>query len=240
LLQKNHKQEIEMRLFLLFICFMLTATPSAKFSQSSSPQLPVEISGEPHHHPKFENEFVRVWDVAVPAGEATLWHAHREDNVVVALGDASLRIETAGATPSEGVWKFAEVRFGKATYVHRAINIGTSLFQNVTVELLKSPAFRADLSNLPKEAGRDPILENDRVRVYRLSLAPGEVIAMHTHPLPGLVVTITAGEIEVTTEGQRTTHKVNNADVSWRAGAVTHSIRNIGKTRFEALDIELK
>jgi quercetin dioxygenase-like cupin family protein len=229
-----------MKLSLLFICFMLTMSPTAKLSQSSSAQSPVEISGEPHHHPKFENEFVRVWDVIVPAGEATLWHAHREDNVVVALGDARLRIETAGAAPAEGIWKFGEVRFGKATYIHRAINIGTSPFHNVTVELLKSPAFLTDLAKLPKQAGREPLLENARVRVYRLSLAPGEAIAMHTHPLPGLVVTISAGEIEVTTEGQHTTHTVNNADVSWRAGAVTHSIKNVGKTRFEAIDIELK
>ena len=70
--------------------------------------------------------------------------------------------------------------------------------------------------------------------------SPGEAIAMHTHPLPGLVVTITAGEIEVTTDGKSVTHPVKSNDVSWRAGAVTHSIKNVGKTRFEAVDIELK
>ncbi len=192
---------------LLFICLLaLGLIPVTTSSQSNSAQSPVEISGEAHHHPKFENEFVRVWDVTVPAGEATLWHVHRNDNVVVTLGDASLRIENATAPPTEAQWKFGEVRFAKATYVHRALNVGTTPFHNLTIELLKSPAFLADLSNLPKEAGREPILENDRVRVYRLSLAPGEAIAMHTHPLPGLVVTITAGEIEVTANGKSVTH----------------------------------
>jgi len=225
----------------LITCLLaLGLVPITTSSQSNSPQAPVEISGEAHHHPKFENEFVRIWDVTVPAGEATLWHVHRNDNVVVTLGDASLRIENATAPATEAQWKFGEVRFAKATYVHRAMNVGTTPFHNLTIELLKSPAFLADLSNLPKEAGRDPILENDRVRVYRLSLAPGESIAMHTHPLPGVVVTITAAEIEVTADGKSVTHPVKSNDVSWRAGGVTHSIRNVGQTRFEALDIELK
>jgi quercetin dioxygenase-like cupin family protein len=78
------------------------------------------------------------------------------------------------------------------------------------------------------------------VRVYRLSLAPGEAIATHTHPFPGVVVTMTAAEIEVTAEGKSVRHPVKENDVSWRASGVTHSIRNVGKTRLEALDIELK
>src|SRR5437660_7843646 len=114
---------------LLIICLLaLGLIPVTTSSQSDSPQSPVEISGEPRHHPKFENEFVRVWDVTVPAGDATLWHVHRYDNVVVPLSDASLRIETLGSAPAESQWKFGEIKFGKATYVHRAINIGTTPF----------------------------------------------------------------------------------------------------------------
>src|SRR5712672_2720393 len=122
---------------LLLITF--GALPIAALSQSNSSQAPVEISGEPRHHPKFENEFVRVLDVTVPAGDATLWHVHRNDNVVVTFADANLRLESATAAPVEAQWKFGEVRFAKATYTHRAINVGTTPFHNLTIELLKSP-----------------------------------------------------------------------------------------------------
>src|SRR5713101_6479905 len=132
------KKEFVMRF--LFLSILLLVFAAAPVSQSNSPQSPAEISGEPRHHPKFENEFVRVWDVTVPAGDATLWHIHRNDNVVVTLGDdASLRIETVGAAPAEVQWKFGDVRFGKATYVHRALNIGTTPFHNFTIEILKPP-----------------------------------------------------------------------------------------------------
>src|SRR6266576_1926638 len=142
----------------LFLVF--TIIPLAAWSQSNSPQNPVEISGEPRHHPKFENEFVRVWDVTVPAGDMTLWHAHRNDNVVVTLAPAKLHIETLGRDPVDTEWKFGEVRFSKATYVHRAMNVGTTPFHNLTIELLKLP------SGLPEPKPqypivRVPVLEND-------------------------------------------------------------------------------
>src|SRR5436853_2630701 len=132
---------------LLIICLLgLGVVPTTTSSQSNSPQSPVEISGEAHHHPKLENEFVRIWDVTVPAGDATLWHVHRNDNVVVTFADANLRLESASVAPAEAQWKFGEVRFTKATYVHRAINTGATPFHNLTIELLKSPGPQPDPS----------------------------------------------------------------------------------------------
>jgi quercetin dioxygenase-like cupin family protein len=220
---------------------LLILLPIIVVSQSNSPQNPVEIKGEPRHHPKFENEFVKIWDVTVPGGDATLWHAHRNDNVVVTLAPAKLHIETLGRDPVDAEWKFGEVRFSKATYIHRAMNVGNTSFHNLTIELLKPSAANSNPSPLPKESGREPILENERVRVFRLSLAPGESAPMHNHPLPGLAIAITGGELEMTVEkGKPERLKLAETEVRWRAGAVTHSIKNVGQTRFEGVDIEFK
>jgi len=238
----NSKEFLMRFLSPLFLLFAVVLIPIGVWSQSNSPQSPVEISGEPRHHPKFENEFVRIWDVTVPAGDATLWHAHRNDNVVVTLGGASLRIETVGAATAEVEWNFGDVKFGKATYVHRAMNVGTTPFHNLTIELLRSPPLSGILANTKEEIARPPILENERVRVYKLSLAPGESTTTHTHFLPGLGISITPGTIRVTTKGKDKPErvKVPAGDVRWRSGPVIHSIKNVGKTRFEAVDIELK
>jgi quercetin dioxygenase-like cupin family protein len=227
---------------MLFLFFALIPNASLSQSGANSPDSPVEIKGEPRHHPKFENEFVRILDVTVPAGDATLWHVHRNDNVVVTLEGASLRIEKVGASTADVQWKTGDVNFGKATYVHRAINIGTTAFRNLTIELLKSPAGSPAVSNPKEMTGRQPVLENERVRVYRVTLEPGQSTPMHTHSLPGLAVAITAGEIEVTTDGKATPDHLTLpvGDLRWRAGAVTHSIKNVGKTPFVAVDIELK
>ena len=224
----------------LLLAFVLI--PIGTLSQSNSPQSPVEISDEGHHHPKFENEFVRVWDVTVPAGDTTLWHVHRNDNVVVTLGEARLRIETAGGAPGESLWKFGEVRFGKATYVHRAMNVGITPFHNFTIELLKPPT-GAPAPSIPNEPiVRTPVLENERVRAFEVTLEPGQSTSMHTHVLPGLAIALTASDIEVTTQGRNKPDRLNLplGDLRWRAGAATHTIKNVGKSRFEAVDIELK
>src|ERR1041385_1193275 len=222
----------------LLLIAPLLFIPLAVLSQSNSPQNPVEIKGEPRHHPKFENEFVRIWDVTVPGGDATLWHAHRNDNVVVTLAPAKLHIETLGRDPVDAEWKFGEVRFSKATYIHRAMNVGTTPFHNLTMELLKPAG--ANTETVPGEGGRAPVLENDRVRVYRASLAPGESVATHTHRLPYFDVTLSAAEIEVTANGKAVRHPVKEDDVSWEKAGVTHSVKNVGQTRFEAVVIEFK
>lgn len=225
---------------LLAVLLAFVLIPAGTLSQSNSPQSPVEISGEPRHHPKFENEFVRVLDVTVPAGDATLWHVHRNDNVVVTLGGASLRLEKVGAPTAEVQWKFGDVNFGKATYIHRAINIGTTPFHNLTIELLKSPQGPPGVPTQMGQTSRQPVLENERVRVYRLSLAPGESTEVHTHQLSGLAVAITAGEVEITTQEKMDRVTFAAGDLRWRDDVVTHSIKNVGKTRFQAVDIELK
>jgi quercetin dioxygenase-like cupin family protein len=225
-------------LFSLVLLLVLAPLPLVSLSQSNSPQSPVEISGEPRHHPKFENEFVRLWDVTVPAGDATLWHAHRNDNVVVSFGDVRLRIETLGRDPSEGPWKFGEVRFSKATYIHRAMNVGTTSFHNFTIELLKTPGS----ANLKKEPGREPVLENERVRVFRVALDPGQSGPMHTHTVPIMAIALTAAELEVTTAGRAQPERVKRPEgnVLWRSKPVTHAIKNVGTTRYEGVDIEFK
>lgn len=221
----------------ILLCLLLLF-PLVSLSQSNSPQNPVEISGEPRHHPKFENEFVRIWDVTVPAGDVTLWHAHRNDNVVVSFGDVQLHIETLGRDPVEGPWKFGEVRFSRATYIHRAMNIGTNPFHNFTIELLKPPAG----ATLAREPGREPVLENERVRVFRVTLEPGEAGPMHTHAVPVLTIALTPGELEVTTKGKEKPDRISRplGDVVWRSAAVTHSIKNVGQKRYEGVDVEFK
>jgi predicted metal-dependent enzyme (double-stranded beta helix superfamily) len=80
------------------------------------------------------------------------------------------------------------------------------------------------------------------VRVYRVTLAPGESTGMHKHLLAGLGITIGPTEIELDMQGKDKPEliKVATGEARWRPGAVTHSIKNVGQTRFETVDIELK
>jgi len=201
----------------------------------------VEIKNEPHHRLKFENEFVRVWETVLPAGEVTLWHRHNFDNLAVTITDAKLRVEPLEGSPAESETKTGDVAFRRATYVHRASSVGTTTYHNFLIEFLKSP--EAAKTTPPKTGvARQPVFENERVIVYRISLAPGESLPMHTHAKPGLSLVIAGSEIAVTTAGSDKIQTLTIAagEARWRPGALTHAIRNSGKTRFEGVDVELK
>ncbi len=57
----------------------------------------VEVRDEPRHRRRFENAFVRVYDVLVPPGELTLYHRHVEDTLYVSILEATVRDQTFGA-----------------------------------------------------------------------------------------------------------------------------------------------
>ena len=199
---------------------------------------PVELQNEPHHHLKFENKYVRVWDTLIPAHEATLWHIHSHNNVVLTLGDASVRVETVGVDPTESQPKLGDVGFRKAPYTHRTMSVGATPFHNMAIEILALPHGQEN----PVEEGRKPLIDNEQVRIYRISLAPGESTGMQTDLLPGLLVAMTSGDLESMENDKAETNSISlaAADVQWRDGTITRSIKNAGKSRFEAVDIELK
>ena len=73
-------------------------------------QAPVPVASEPRHHLKFENQFVRVFDVQVPTGDTTLFHIHSNDYLFVSIGDATLKGEVMGQQPADLIVKDGECR----------------------------------------------------------------------------------------------------------------------------------
>jgi mannose-6-phosphate isomerase-like protein (cupin superfamily) len=202
-------------------------------------QAPVPVSSEPRHHMKFENQFVRVFDVQVPPGNATLFHIHSNDYLFVSIGDATLKGEVLGGQPGDLIVKDGDCRFSKAPITHRVTNVGSNLFRNITVEVLKSPGASAQAAQeLP---GHTLVLDNDRVHVNRLVIEPGNSVPTHTHSRSGLGVIVSAAEIQIDSPGQKPLIvQAQPGSFQWFDAPVTHSIKNIGKTRFEAIHIDWK
>jgi quercetin dioxygenase-like cupin family protein len=206
----------------------------------STIQSPVPVTGEPRHHLKFENQFVRVFDVLVPPGDATLFHIHSNDYVFVTIGDALLINEVMGSEPADLILKNNEVRFTKGPFTHRVTNVAITPFRNITVEIMKTPG-RAAASTPDTSPGHSIVLDNDRVRVERLVLEPGQSTNMHTHGLSALSVFLSNSKILVESPGQKPeTREYKRGEFRWRAAPVTHTLKNIGSTTFEAVGIDWK
>jgi uncharacterized cupin superfamily protein len=214
----------------------------AALSPLSAAQAPVAIDNEPMHRLKFKNELVWVFDVLVPAGKATLMHTHVFDGVSVRISNAEMTDQFVDGTSKEFAIHPGQTGFASGPeFSHRVINRGKTDFRNVYIELLPAKEPLNTTTIPPLTAAHVVDIDNARVRVNRLILKPGESSKPHTHKLNGLGVMLYDAKVEITApDGTRRVVEAKAGDVIWQAAGTAHTLKNIGKTVFEAIDVEIK
>lgn len=238
-LVRSLKKTMNKRVFLVVAaaCFLFSLNISGAAQDS------VPIEKEPMHRLKFENEFVRLFDVLVPAGEKTKYHVHLYDGISVRVSNAQIIDEAAGGEKKPFDIKYGAVSFGArwSPETHRVINSGKSDFRNIFIEILASKNAAAAGPFPILSDGHVILIDNDRVRVNRLVLKPGESSKMHTHQLRGLGIVLYDSKIEISgPDGTKRTLEPKAGDHVWQNAGTTHTIKNVGSGVFEAIDIELK
>jgi mannose-6-phosphate isomerase-like protein (cupin superfamily) len=91
------------------------------------------------------------------------------------------------------------------------------------------------------------LLENDRVKIWEMDLAPGEESDIHEHTMDYILVVLEgdkiAGVPQVDSAGlynQYVEVDVNPGDYFWIEKGGIETARNIGKKRYREIAIELK
>jgi hypothetical protein len=147
------------------------------------PPVIVPVEREPQHRPVFQNDILAVLDVRFPPGYVSLFHTHSNDNVSVRIETGPTRIDTLTTTGDVQTAVLGRVVFNSATppYTHRVANVGQTLVRILDIEILaKGPTQSA--AALDDLAGHDVVVDNPRVRISRVVLAPGANLASHSHP----------------------------------------------------------
>ena len=208
---------------------------------AATPEMQVPAIREPHHFVKLDNKYARVLDVTVAPFSGTLYHIHENPYFWISIGPATLRGQTLGAKEIINIEPVdAEVRYSPAL-THRVGNIGSIPFRNITVQIQArddvSPAGSALASPRPTGYQAKPPLDNELVRVERLILEPGQSTGRYTLPRSGLLIAARDGSISVERPGSGP-HRIDMkaGEFEWHTGPTTHTITNVGKTRFEAIE----
>lgn len=82
--------------------------------------------------------------------------------------------------------------------------------------------------------------ENDKVRIIRITYAPGEEAALHDHK-NGVIVNLANYSVQFTeANGTKRPVESSTAGTFQWAPADSHAAKNVGNSRAEALYIELK
>ena len=139
----------------------------------------VPVDQEPQHKVVFKNDFVRVLDATLPPGYVTLNHRHDVDNVSVMMSNGR-----DGAESARGIGRAG---FARGGYSHSVTNSGSKVMRFIVVEVLKPERLNAPAVDLPKHTLET---ENDRVRIYRVKIAPGESLPTHIHASGWLEVVV--------------------------------------------------
>jgi hypothetical protein len=115
--------------FLFFLCGVLRA---------QAPEVhAARLPGEPHHHLRIDNEFVRAYYVEVAPHDETQLHQHDHDYIYVSLGPADVVNAVLNKPDVHLLLKDGETRFTHGGFAHVARNLSDAPFRNITIELLK-------------------------------------------------------------------------------------------------------
>ena len=91
----------------------------------------------------FENERVRVWDLALEPGESLEKHVHRDDFLFLVLNGGDLKHVDPENSDNNRAVSYADdlVVFhepdANGTVHNRLVNVGNALYRNIVVELKK-------------------------------------------------------------------------------------------------------
>ena len=85
------------------------------------------------------------------------------------------------------------------------------------------------------------IMDNERVRGWRLVLAPGQSTSAISQSAPGLRIVIDGGEIVENVPGQPDRSMwLRTGEFFWQDAGITRAVRNAGTSRVELVEFELK
>ena len=224
-----------------FILCGIVLTPLAL--AQDTPPVPVDKAS--YHVPAFRNELIAVTNVYIPPGKQAGYHIHSLDQLSVVVEDADQAGQELGGEPyparrtPRGNVGFTV--FSKKSQTHRVHNQGATPFHNIVTSILYPEPGRFSAGTRDGVPAYKLVLDNNRIRVWRLVLQPGESAAAITQTSPGLRIVVDGGEIVESVPGmpeQAMSPKLG--EFFWKDAGTTRAIRNIGTTKIEFVEYELK
>ena len=227
----------------LLVFASILGTPA----RAQNGEVGVPIMKAPYHLPVFTNEYVTVLKIFIPPGRNTGYHIHTEDSVSVNISPADMTNQNLG---SSEVTRGERAQRGRAAYTayskdgprtHKATNVGQTPFHNVSFVFKKRAAGQFMASSRANVSGYVQIMDNERVRGWRLVLEPGQSVAAITQTAPGIRIVLDGGELVESVPGFADRGwMLSTGEFYWQEPGVARGLKNIGTTRIEIEEFEIK
>jgi len=223
------------------------ATVQSAFAQSADKPVPMEKA--PFHVPIFSNDYIILLSINIPPGRDTGFHTHFADSVSVNLSPASRTNLVYGSSevsapavgePVPGRTSFTNVT-ENGPHTHKASNVGPTPFHNVSFILKDRPAAEFPVSDRSSVSGYTQIMDNERIRAWRVVLEPEEATGQLTQTAPGLRVYVRGGVLDEVVPGSADRGMAPyDGDFIWQDADQTRAVKNTGATVIEFVEFEFK
>ena len=194
-----------------------------------------------YHVSTFQNENMVLESVTLPPGASTGYHSHDQDLFFAITGGAKVRYQAFGKEPVE-----LELKLGQIVYSPYTKTPGTHRITN----LEKEHAMRLLAVAFPREPGQYKVstrsskyevaMDNDRLRVWRLKLSPGESAPIIEQTAPGGRMVIAGGTVVEKRPGKPDQPMVLKNHDFVTTAVEARGIENVGNSPVEFVEFELK
>lgn len=210
---------------------------SAVVSAAQSAAAPVGVSTSP----VLQNPTLDITRVHLAPGAREALHAHSRPALVVLLSRGEIETFVGGArrkTPC----REGDVEYIAAGTPHAAANVGTTPLDALVIAL-KGEQPRSQVVNLlQSQPGltRTLLFENGRFVVTRLELEPEVREALHTHGYDMVLVTTTAGSLDLQVAERKNIGHHLIGDALFIPRGAPHATANVGVATMRLLGVAVK
>jgi hypothetical protein len=196
----------------------------------------VPVIKEPHHKPVLVNNYIRLLDVHLNAGDTTQYHIHAAPSVIVMISNSTIGIQKSGEAPAASgnvtAGSTSFVDYGKNPITHRVYNSGNNIFHVMDIELAKKN-HSADSCNALQENNIETTINNNLVRVYKFALNTNNSLHINKSSCAHLLICISGA---VSTSNK----KITTGEYTFFNPNTDVSINNNQKDSSTCVVVELK
>jgi hypothetical protein len=230
----------------LFVLACALAQPAV--AQHEGEPVPMEKAS--FHVPIFSNEHVIMLHINIPPSYDSGYHIHYADSVSVNLSPAQRTGQLYGSSEVTPAGAATDGRPGRVNFTdvmntglrtHKATNIGPTPFRNISFILKNEGPSGFDVSDRSGVEGYTQVLDNERLRAWRVILEPGDATGQITQTAPGLRVYVHGGVLAEVVPGSDDRGMAPYVgDFIWQDEGQARAVKNTGTTLIEFVEFEIK
>lgn len=233
---------------ILGVCLLLIAHTSAGAQPPASTRADQAYPAVEHasfHQVVFANEDFAVLNNRYPPGGDSGFHVHYRDIFYVVIQSAPQSTQRPGQplaeTPLVPAGAAGYNAIGPEPRTHRIVNGESGPSQFIVIEMRRDQPRGREVSSRETAPQYERIVDNDRLRAWRLVLAPGQSAPAIAQGAGGVRIVVRGGLLTTTTPGlPDQTLAMQAGEFALQSGGSVRALRNSGGQTIELVELEFK